>query len=794
MAAVHDVDDRHPDRRRRDRRAPGGNRGERDNRGEAAEETLADHERTIAPPAGPRGNGQYACRVLERWIGVVLRFRLAVVALWLAVVGAGAYSSTRLPDVLSNSFVVPGTDSQRALAILRHAYGERPEGTFTVVFRVRHPSDRALRAQLQRRLDLAARKVPTGHAGMLRPGGGILYGDVETTLDLKHAKRHTGALRAALRAPRGPPVSVTGQPAIQHDLDPVLDSDLRRGEAIALPIALFVLLAVFGLSWAIAIPFAFAACTIAGTLAAVYAVAHALSMITWVTNLVELIGLGLAVDYSLLVVHRFREELARGGTTDAAVVRTMATAGRAIVFSGLAVAIGLGLLLFMPVPFIRSMGVGGVLIPLVSIAAALTLQPALLSLLGRRGVRRAPVAAVLRSRLPAPAGVNGGAWTRVARLVVRRRHAVLVGATALLLAAAAPVFFLELTPGSVSGIPRSLESVRGFALLRGGVGAGALTPTHVVVDAGAAGRARGHGVRAATLRLVDELFHDPEVLLVATGRGAPYVDATRRYTRVIVVGRHAYGDEPTRRLIARLRHRFVPAAGFPAGARAYAGGVPAQGVDFLARSYGAFPWLVLAAVLLTYVILLRAFRSLVLPLKAVLLNLLTLAAVYGLLVVVFRWGVAADGLGVYRSEQIEGWIPIFVFATLFGLSMDYEVFLVMRVRESWDEHGDNARAVAHGLERTGRVITAAALIMVAAFSGFVVGRVAGLQQLGVALAVAVLLDATIVRALLAPAFMAVLDRYNWWLPARVARLARVSPSPLVPGEGPSRPSPGTIAT
>ncbi|MGD0713528.1 MAG: MMPL family transporter, partial [Gaiellaceae bacterium] len=205
-------------------------------------------------------------------------------------------------------------------------------------------------------------------------------------------------------------------------------------------------------------------------------------------------------------------------------------------------------------------------------------------------------------------------------------------------------------------------------------------------------------------------------------------------------------------------------------------GAPPQGVDYLSRSYGWFPWLVLGALVLTYLVLMRAFRSLVLPLKAVLLNLLSVAAVYGLLVVVFRWGVGADVLGLYRVPQIEGWIPIFLFAMLFGLSMDYEVFLVTRMRESWDHVHDNARAVAHGLERTGRIVTAAAVIMVAAFSGFVTGRVAGLQEFGVGLSLAVLVDATVVRACLVPALMAILDRYNWWLPARIARIARVQGS------------------
>jgi RND superfamily putative drug exporter len=510
----------------------------------------------------------------------------------------------------------------------------------------------------------------------------------------------------------------------------------------------------------VTIPFLFAACTITATLAAVYAVAHRLSMVGYVTNLVELIGLGLAIDYSLLVVHRFREELRRGLPVDDAVARTMATAGRAAVFSGAAVSIGLGFLLLMPVPLIRSLGVGGFLVPLVSIAAVLTLQPALLSLFGRTGTR-----AVLFAGLLGTEAAEGGFWARLARAIMRRPLLVLLVGGALLAAAAAPVAGLKLTPGSISSIPRSPESVRGFRLLAARVGVGAVTPIQAVVDGGRPGAVRRPPVAAAISRLADRLSRDPEVYVVARGRRPPYVAAGGRYARVVVVGRHEYGEPATRRLVDRLRDRFVPAARFPAGARVYAGGAPPQGVDFLSRAYAVFPWLVLGALALTFAILLRAFRSLLLPLKAVLLNVLTVAAVYGLLAVIFR-------------GPVEGWIPIVLFATLFGISMDYEVFLVTRMREAWDRVPDNAYAVAHGLERTGRVVTAAAAIMVAAFSGFIAGRVPGLQQFGTGLVLAIVIDATIVRALLLPAAMAVLGRWNWWLPGRVARLARVAPSPV----------------
>jgi RND superfamily putative drug exporter len=211
-----------------------------------------------------------------------------------------------------------------------------------------------------------------------------------------------------------------------------------------------------------------------------------------------------------------------------------------------------------------------------------------------------------------------------------------------------------------------------------------------------------------------------------------------------------------------------------------AGGGPPQGVDFLHVAYSAFPWLVLAVLVLTYLLLLRAFRSLLLPLKAVVLNLLSVAASYGMLVVFFRWGFGSDLGGIYQVDQIEGWIPIFLFAMLFGLSMDYEVFLVSRMRESWDDVQDNVRAVSHGLERTGRIVTAAAIIMVAAFSGFIAGSIVGLQQFGVGLAVAIFLDATVVRAILVPSLMSYFGRWNWWLPERVARVVRVKASPLAP--------------
>ena len=353
----------------------------------------------------------------------------------------------------------------------------------------------------------------------------------------------------------------------------------------------------------------------------------------------------------------------------------------------------------------------------------------------------------------------------------------LLAGAAVLVALALPAFSLQLTPGSTFGIPRTPQSVHGFDVLQNAVGPGAVAPSIVLVTA-KEGTVRDPPVEAAIGRLTAGLERDPEVAAVAAPPNGRYVDRSGRYRQVAIAGRHDYGFPEAQAFVHRLRDQLIPAARFPASVEVIAGGGPAQGVDFLDRAYTYFPPLIAAVLLLSYVLLMRAFRSLLLPLKAVLLNLLSIGAAYGMLVVVFKWGVGEDTVGLYQFDQVEGWIPIFLFAMLFGLSMDYEVFLVTRMREAWDDGADNATAVAYGLERTGRIITAAAIIMCAAFSGFVAGRIVGLQQFGLGLAVAILVDATIVRSLLVPSMMRLFDRWNWWLPEWAARLVRVEASPL----------------
>jgi RND superfamily putative drug exporter len=573
----------------------------------------------------------------------------------------------------------------------------------------------------------------------------------------------------------GATLYVTGQSAIAHDLDPVFNEDLKVGELyIAIPIALLILVFVFGTA-AFLVPFIFAIAAIPSTLGIIWMAAHAMELTSYLQNMVMLIGLGIAVDYSLLIVYRYREERRAGPTEPRAeaVVRTMQTAGRAVVFSGTAVAIGLALLLAMPLPFMRGFGVGGLAIPVVSVICALTLLPVMLPLVDRLDrVRLVPRRVIARR-----ADDEHSMWARLAHSIMRRPKTVAISATVVLLALAAPTLALELGPGSNHGIPQTLPGVQGLNILSAAAGEGALSPTDIAIDTGRARGADDPAIQVAVRRLIGGLRADPEVSGVRFGDGPQYVDRTGRYLHLQATGQHEYGVPESQRFVDRLRDHIIPGAGFPAGATVLAGGGPPGGVDFLDMTYSAFPWLVLGVLVLTYLLLLRAFRSLLLPLKAIILNLLSIGAAYGLLVVVFKWG-AAEPLGLIAFDQIEGWIPVMLFAMLFGLSMDYEVFLVSRMREEWEHTGSNEQAVALGLAKTGRIVTAAGLIMFAAFMGFVAGSIVGLQQFGFGLATAILIDVTIVRALLVPSAMALFGRWNWWLPERVARVARVKPSPL----------------
>jgi RND superfamily putative drug exporter len=407
----------------------------------------------------------------------------------------------------------------------------------------------------------------------------------------------------------------------------------------------------------------------------------------------------------------------------------------------------------------------------------------LLSLLGRRinSLRIVP-----RRVLARRTAGDSGFWSRLARTIMRRPWPILVASAAIMLALAVPALGLHMTGGDNRGVPGGTDATEGLFLLQRTLGAGALAPHQVVIDTGRPGGALAPGVTAAERRLVSALRSDPAIdkstvvapafVFPAMARRANLLDSSAQTAQVRASGFSDSGTQAAVDLVHRIRDRYIPAAGF-GDARVLLTGAPAFGVDFLAKAYGAFPWLVVAVLVISYLLLLRAFRSVVLPIKAVLMNLLSVGASYGVLVLFFQHGVGHDLLGLKSSSQIEGWIPIFLFAVLFGLSMDYEVFLLSRMREVWDQIGDNEHAVAYGLEHTGRIITAAAIIMIAAFAGFTAGQFVGLQEFGIGLSAAILLDATIVRALLVPAAMKLLGHWNWFLPEQVRRALRLAPAP-----------------
>jgi RND superfamily putative drug exporter len=704
---------------------------------------------------------------------LILKRRVIVIAVWVCVIIAGLVSGSRLTGLLTTSLTVPNTASAQANAILVRDFHENAEGTFTVVVPFTNATTKNINL-LESKVQRASSKVPSASIGEERAVDGLLYVEVNTSLDLGQAANVTGALRGALHDAGVTDALVTGPPALQHDLTPVLTNDLRRGELLAGLLALLVLVVALGLCWAVLIPFLVAGATVAGTLGVVYLLAQHFLMVLYVPNVIELIGLALAIDYSLLMVHRFRAEVSREHVSvEDAILATMRSAGRTVVLSGVAVAIGLATLLIVPVPFVRSLGAAGLVVPLFSLAAALSLQPALLSFFGRRGVEPIVLRGLMLQR-----GATIGTWSRIARGVVRRPLLVLVTTLVVLAGLSSSIFWLQLTPGSLTAIPQNIEASRALTLVSGRIGPGAITPIQIIIDTGHRhGAATGVDSRAR-LAFAKLVLKEPDVAIVAIGHTVPFVNSTRRYEQILVVSREYFGSAGTQHLVAVLRDSTIPSMTFPAGTTVYVGGVPAQGVDFLDTVYGAFPWIVALALLLTYLVLARAFRSLVLPLLAALLDLVSVGVAYGLLVVVFRFGVGSQVLGTYHVSQIEGWVPVFLFAMLFGLSMDYEVFIVTRIREAWRRGSSNADAIVEGLAETGAVITSAALIMVAALSGLVFGHIAGLQELGVGLALGVLVDALIVRALLLPSVMALLGERNWWFPASAAKVLRVAARPL----------------
>ena len=712
--------------------------------------------------------------MLERWTRIVIRNRFSIIALWMLLVIFGILAGSNLNNRLTTSLSIPGSESAKAAEILSDHFNENVEGTFTVLLNFKKATNQEIEV-IKSKIATAALAIPSAKVTQERAIGGVFVANIGTPFTLVDAAAYTKTLRQALHNQGLSAALVTGPPAIERDVSPILASDLHRGQAAAILLALLLLILTLGMCWAVAVPLLFAVGTISLALALVYLMAERIVMVLYIPNIIELIGLGLAIDYSLLIVHRFRRELMDDEhvPTEDALVKTMETAGRTVVLSGISVSIGLTTLLVVPIPFVRSLGAAGLVVPIVSMIAALTLQPALLSLLGRRGVKPVGFRGLMARK-----DLMTGAWARISFFVIRRPKAIMAFSLLVLTIFASSTFWLQATPSSLTAIPANLESARALSMVTDRIGPGIITPNEIVLDLGTPHLAATDSVTRARKAFATRILKNPEVFIVATDQTGPYVDASGRYVRIFVIGHQAFGGKAAQKFVHELRDTYIPNSGFPANTKIYLGGAPSQGFDLLGKIHQWFPWIVLAALLLAYLVLVRAFRSIILPLKAIVMDLISIAVAYGCLVLVFRFGFGASLLGTYRLDQIEAWVLIFLFALLFGLSMDYEVFIVSRMREAKDRGASNSEAIVEGLAHTGGVVTAAAIILVGALGGMVFGHFAGLQQLGVGLALGILIDATIIRGLLLPSVMVLLGRWNWWLPVSIAKLARTKASPL----------------
>ena len=680
--------------------------------------------------------------MVERWIKAVIKARSLVLTIWIALTAFGLFGASNLDQYLTTSLTVPGTSSAATNEILNNQFNENSEGTFTGIYTYKQASAEQI-ANFKASVARAARVIPGSEITNEKAFSGTLYSNIGTPFDLKEAATYTKALRQALVKQGLTSALVTGPPAIESDVVPILSSDLRRGQIIAVVFAFVLFIMTLGFTWAVLIPLLFGLATISTTLGIIYLLAHKFLMVLYVPNIVELIGLGLAIDYSLLMVHRYRREL---GQSEDPIVQTMKTAGRTAVISGFTVALGLATLLLVPVPFVRSIGLACLVLPLVSILATITLQPILLSML----------AAAPKSGFK---GALEFSFDRLTNFAIAKPGKVFASTFIALSILMSTLLWLQVTPSSLSAIPAHLESARALDSVTDKVGIGVITPHEIVIDLGT--HADSPDVSATRFEFAKKLAANPEVFSVASGEKWPYIDVSGRYLRIYVFGHHDLGSDQTKQLVDHLRNDSIPNSGFPVGTKIYLGGAPAQGVDLIDAIKSSLPMIISLIVLITFLILVRTFRSIVLALKAIILDLISIATSFALLVLVFKFGI-----GTYQLEQLEAWVLVLLFAIVFGLSMDYEIFIVSRIREAWDRGASNEEAIREGMRNSGTVVTAAALIFITALTGLITGQFAGLQQLGIGLAAGVLIDATIIRGLLLPSAMVLLGRWNWWLPAQ----------------------------
>jgi putative drug exporter of the RND superfamily len=545
-------------------------------------------------------------------------------------------------------------------------------------------------------------------------------------------------------------ITSLGNGSAQGEFNQLSEETLRRGELLGVPIAMVILLLVFGTAVAAGMPLVLGVVAIVVALGLTTVVGQWFELSFFVTNMITMIGLAVGIDYSLFVVQRFREERAKGNPVTLAVARAGNTATRAVFFSGLTVVIALTGLLFMPDSIMRSLGMGAMLAVVGAVAGALTLLPAMLGVLGDR-VNKLRIPLVGRREY----GHGGGRfWRRITQIVMARPLLSLTAAVVVLLAAAAPYLTISTGQNFIEGLPDDSDVVHAFEVLNREFDTGAIT-TPIVVDADPS-RA---DIQLAVGRLTESLQSDPVYGQVGV---TPSPDG-----EIVVlepVTKLDPSTEEARAAVQALRAVTIPAAFAGVEAEVLVTGQAAYTTDYVGVLDSRTPLIFVFVLGVSFLLLMTVFRSIIVPLKAIVMNLLSVGAAYGLLVLVFKHGFGADLFGFEQTDVIEAWIPMFLFTVLFGLSMDYHIFLLSRIKEHWDLTGDNDESVPFGMVSTGAIITGAALIMVAVFGGFAAGPLVMFQQMGFGLAVAVILDATIVRSVLVPSAMKLLGDRNWYLP------------------------------
>jgi putative drug exporter of the RND superfamily len=631
--------------------------------------------------------------------------------------------------------------------------------------------------------------LPTSDPSLISDDGDTAYAVIGLSAGPEDAQRLVPEFEAALVPQDEVRISVTGAGASYRDIETASQRDLRRAEVIVFPIALVALLLVFGSVTAALMPLAIGAAGVALVLVSIFAATRVTDLSIFVLNLATMLGLGLSVDYSLFVTSRYREELARnGGNVPVAVERTVATAGKAVFFSGATVLIGLMGLALFEFMFLRSVGIAGVIVVAWSTVAALTLLPALLSVVGPR---------IDRFSLPwrsVSDSSRNGFWVRLSVAVMARPVAVLIPTLALLLLLGSPFLRVNISSPDATILPPDLPSRQAFDTLVSEFGVGEISPFLIVLQSQTPGdlftREHLESIYAVSARLASDprvtrvqsivpptLPRNEAVGVAMLQRGLNWLGVGTGAGRLandnaaVIVAYTSFlpNDAQNKALLAELRAMELP------GLTLLVNGGTAEIVDVVDLMYADFPKAIALVVAATYLVLLVLFRSVLLPLKAVLMNGLSILASYGALVWVFQEGNLSRYLGFTGLGFVEASLPVIMFCVLFGLSMDYEVFLLSRIREEWERTGNNTQAVAVGLQRSGRIITSAALLVVVVAGSFVTADVVLIKALGFGIALAVFLDATVVRALLVPSTMRLLGEWNWWLPAPLQRLLPARP-------------------